>query len=59
MASFSITKRKKADGSFSYRCGIVVKRDGVIIHREYKTFREKNEIWRLMSQECSIWPLSK
>jgi integrase len=41
MASFTITKRKKADGTSSYRCGVVVKQSGVIIHRESKTFREK------------------
>ncbi|MCL1123291.1 site-specific integrase [Shewanella surugensis] len=41
MASYSIEKRKKADGSFSYRCGIIVKKSGKIIHREQKTFSKK------------------
>jgi integrase len=41
MASFTITKRKKANGDFSYRCGIVVKKNSAIIHRESKTFRKK------------------
>lgn len=41
MASFTITKRAKANGDFSYRCGIVVKKNGIIIHRESKTFRKK------------------
>lgn len=41
MASFTITKRAKANGDFSYRCGIVVKKNNAIIHRESKTFRKK------------------
>ena len=41
MASFTITKRKKANGDFSYRCAIVVKKSSKIIHRESKTFRKK------------------
>jgi hypothetical protein len=41
MASFTITKRQKANGSYSYRCGIVVKKKSTIIHREYKTFSKK------------------
>lgn len=34
----TITKRIKADGSIVYKAGIVIKKDGVIIHRESKTF---------------------
>lgn len=41
MASFSIQKRKRSDGGFSYRCAVVVKSNGSIIHRETKTFRKK------------------
>jgi len=41
MASFTITKRPKANGDFSYRCAIVVKKNNQIIHRESKTFRKK------------------
>ena len=41
MASFTITKRPKTNGDFSYRCEIVVKKNNKIIHRESKTFRKK------------------
>jgi hypothetical protein len=41
MASFTIEKRTKANGDFSYRCKIVVKQKNAIIHRESKTFRKK------------------
>jgi len=41
MASFTITKRPRANGDFSYRCEIVVKKNNAIIHRESKTFRKK------------------
>ena len=41
MASFTIEKRAKANGDFSYRCKIVVKKNNKIIHRESKTFRKK------------------
>ncbi|ATC93525.1 site-specific integrase [Pseudoalteromonas tunicata] len=41
MASFNIEKRAKADGSFSYRCTVRVKDNGVMIHRESKTFSKK------------------
>lgn len=41
MASSTITKRKNKDGTHSYRVGIVIKNNGEIIHREYKTFSEK------------------
>jgi hypothetical protein len=42
MASVTIDKRQKANGEFSYRCTISVKKNGVIIHRESKTFSKKN-----------------
>jgi integrase len=41
MASFTITKRARANGDFSYRSEIVVKKNNKIIHRESKTFRKK------------------
>lgn len=41
MASFTIEKRAKANGDFSYRCTIRVKESGEIIHRESKTFSKK------------------
>jgi len=41
MASVTIDKRQKANGDFSYRCTIRVKKNGVIIHRESKTFSKK------------------
>ena len=34
----TITKRTRADGSIVYKAEIVIKKDGVIIHRESKTF---------------------
>lgn len=34
----TITKRTKTDGSIVYKAEIVIKKDGVIIHRESKTF---------------------
>ena len=34
----TITKRMKVEGSIVYRAEIVIKKDGVIIHRESKTF---------------------
>lgn len=41
MASFTIEKRAKANGDFSYRCTVRVKESGEIIHRESKTFSKK------------------
>ena len=41
MAYSTIEKRKKANGDFSYRCTIRVKKSGEIIHRESKTFSKK------------------
>ena len=41
MASYTITKRKKANGEFSYRCEIRAKNKGSIIHRETRTFSKK------------------
>ncbi|UOA08313.1 tyrosine-type recombinase/integrase [Methylobacter sp. S3L5C] len=34
----SITKRIRADGTIVYKAEIVIKKDGVIVHRESKTF---------------------
>jgi hypothetical protein len=41
MASVTIDKRQKANGEFSYRCTVRVKKNGVIIHRESRTFSKK------------------
>jgi len=41
MPSFTITKRARSNGDFSYRYEIVVKKNNKIIHRESKTFRKK------------------
>lgn len=41
MASFTIEKRAKANGEFSYRCTVRVKESGAIVHRESKTFSKK------------------
>ena len=41
MASVTIDKRLKANGDFSCRCTIRVKKNGAIIHRESKTFSKK------------------
>ncbi|WP_461534707.1 tyrosine-type recombinase/integrase [Spongorhabdus nitratireducens] len=43
MASFSIEKRTRKDGTIRYRCVVRVKKDGVIIHRESQTFSTKNK----------------
>ena len=37
----TIRKRTKADGTLSYQAAIVIKRDGVIVHRESKTFAKQ------------------
>ncbi len=41
MASITIEKRKKANGEFSYRCKVRVKKNNLIIHSETKTFSKK------------------
>ncbi|MCF2825694.1 MULTISPECIES: tyrosine-type recombinase/integrase [unclassified Pseudoalteromonas] len=38
MASLTIEKRKKSNGEYNYRALVRVKKSGVIIHRESKTF---------------------
>jgi len=38
----TITPRKRADGSTSYRASIRLKKDGVIIHRETETFDKRS-----------------
>ena len=48
MASVTIDKRQKANGEYSYRCTVRVKKNGVIIHRESKTFSKKVESKTLM-----------
>ena len=42
MASITVEKRAKANGDFSYRCTVRVKKNGVIIHRESQTFSKKD-----------------
>lgn len=41
MASHYIEKRKKSDGTTNYRCKVVVKEKGKVIHQESKTFDKK------------------
>jgi Na+-transporting NADH:ubiquinone oxidoreductase subunit NqrF len=41
MASITIEKRSKANGEANYRCKVRVKKNGVIIHSESKTFSKK------------------
>jgi integrase len=41
MASFSIQTRKLANGESRFKASVVVKKNGVIIHRESKTFKKK------------------
>lgn len=41
MASFSIKKRKLANGELRFTVDVVVKKNSTIIHRESKTFRKK------------------
>ncbi|KGJ89808.1 site-specific integrase [Colwellia psychrerythraea] len=54
MASVTIDKRQKANGDFSYRCTIRVKKNGVIIHRESKTFSKKElaKTWGKIRREA-------
>ncbi len=44
MASFSIKKRTLKSGESRFTVDIVVKNNGPIIHRESKTFRNKEEL---------------
>ncbi len=37
----TIIKRARADGTFSYRAQITIKKHGVIVHRESKTFNKR------------------
>jgi integrase len=41
MASFSITKRKKADGTSKYRCLVRVKEKGQVLYNESRTFSKQ------------------
>ncbi|WP_299002298.1 site-specific integrase [uncultured Shewanella sp.] len=41
MASYSVEKRAKVNGDFTYHCTVRVKKSGKIIHREKKTFSKK------------------
>jgi hypothetical protein len=65
VASVTIDKRQKANGESSYRCTIRVKKNGVIIHRESKTFSKKElaKTWGKIRREAvelnSITPLLK
>ena len=55
MASITIDKRQKANGDFSYRCTVRVKKNGLIIHRESKTFSKKElaKTWGKIQKEKS------
>jgi integrase len=55
MASVTIDKREKANGEFSYRCTVRVKKNGVIIHRESKTFSKKElaKTWGKIKKEAA------
>ena len=50
MAFFTIEKQAKANGDFSYRCKIVVKKNNQIIHWESWTFRKK-ELAKIFSKK--------
>ena len=57
MASSTIEKRKKANGEYSYRCRILIQKEGAIIHRENKTFSKKElaRTWsRLRIEEIEL-----
>jgi len=41
MSSHYVEKRKRADGTTKYRCKVVVKEKGKVIHQESKTFDKK------------------
>jgi len=41
MASYSIQKRDKADGTSKYRCLIRVKKKGIVLYTEQRTFTKK------------------
>ena len=55
MASMTITKRQKANGDFSYRCAVRVKKNGVIIQTESKTFSKKElaKTWGKIQKEAA------
>lgn len=54
MASVTIDKRQKANGEFSFRCTVRVKKNGVIIHRESRTFSKKElaKTWGKIQKEA-------
>ena len=37
----TIRKKTRADGTFAYKAEIVIKKDGVVVHRESKTFNKQ------------------
>jgi len=55
MASVTIDKRQKANGEFSYRCTVRVKKNGAIIHRESRTFSKKElaKTWGKIQKEAA------
>lgn len=55
MASVTIDKRQKANGEFSYRCTVRVKKNGVIVHRESRTFSKKElaKTWGKIRKEAA------
>ena len=54
MASVTIDKRQKANGEFSFRCTVRVKKNGVIIRRESRTFSKKElaKTWGKIQKEA-------
>ncbi len=62
MASVTIDKRQKANGEYSYRCTVRVKKNGVIIHRESKTFSKKElaKTWgKIRKEEAELNSIKK
>lgn len=55
MASVTIDKRQKANGEFSFRCTVRVKKNSVIIHRESRTFSKKElaKTWGKTQKEAA------
>lgn len=51
MASFTITKRAKANGDFSYRCGIVVKKTTRLYTENLKHSVKKNLLEIMVKNE--------
>ena len=62
MSSYYIEKRPRANGAVKYRCVVVVKAKGKVIHRESKTFDKKGfaETWgKRRSNEIDLNGISR